>query len=132
MVATPVGKDQAGNDVYLKDIWPSNEEIRSLIDQYVNGDMFRARYADVYKGDERWQGIAVTGGSTYAWPRRLHLHRQSALFRGHDDDARAPFGHHRGAPARHIGRFDHHRPHQPRRRDQARQPGREIPFGPSG
>jgi aconitate hydratase len=68
MVSTPLGKDQGGNDVYLKDVWPSNDEIRSLIDQFVNGDMFRARYADVYKGDERWQGIAVAGGSTYAWP----------------------------------------------------------------
>jgi aconitate hydratase len=68
MVATPIGRSNAGEDVYLRDIWPSNDEIRSLIDQYVNGDMFRARYADVYKGDERWQGIAVTGGSTYAWP----------------------------------------------------------------
>jgi aconitate hydratase len=68
MVATPLGRDQAGNDVYLKDVWPSNDEIRALIDQYVNGDMFRARYADVYKGDARWQGIAVVGGDTYAWP----------------------------------------------------------------
>jgi aconitate hydratase len=68
MVSTPLGKDQGGNDVYLKDVWPSNDEIRSLIDQFVNGDMFRARYADVYKGDLRWQGIAVAGGSTYAWP----------------------------------------------------------------
>ncbi|HVQ09949.1 MAG TPA: aconitate hydratase AcnA [Allosphingosinicella sp.] len=68
MVSTPLGKDQSGNDVYLKDVWPSNDEIRSLIDQFVNGDMFRSRYADVYKGGERWQGIAVTGGSTYAWP----------------------------------------------------------------
>jgi aconitate hydratase len=68
MVSTPLGKDQSGNDVYLKDVWPSNDEIRSLIDQFVNGDMFRTRYADVYKGDVRWQGIAVAGGSTYAWP----------------------------------------------------------------
>jgi aconitate hydratase len=68
MVTSPIGQDREGNDVYLKDIWPSNEEIRSLIDQYVDGDMYRARYGDVYKGDARWQGIAVTGGSTYAWP----------------------------------------------------------------
>jgi aconitate hydratase len=68
MVDTPVGRDQAGNDVYLKDIWPSNDEIRALIDQFVDGDMFRERYADVYKGGERWQGIAVKGGSTYHWP----------------------------------------------------------------
>jgi len=68
MVSTPVGRDQEGNDVYLKDIWPSNDEIRSMIDEFVHGDLFRARYADVYKGDTRWQGIAVTGGDTYGWP----------------------------------------------------------------
>ncbi|MFN3725752.1 MAG: aconitate hydratase AcnA [Allosphingosinicella sp.] len=68
MVATPIGKGKDGEDVYLKDIWPSNEEVRSLIDQFVNADMFKARYADVYKGDERWQGIPVTGGATYDWP----------------------------------------------------------------
>jgi len=68
MVNRPIGKSSAGEDVYLRDIWPSNDEIRTLIDQYVNGDMFRARYADVYKGDSRWQGIEVIGGSTYGWP----------------------------------------------------------------
>jgi aconitate hydratase len=68
MVATPIGQDRNGNDVFLKDIWPTDAEVRSLIDQFVNGDMFRARYADVYKGDARWREIAVTGGDTYAWP----------------------------------------------------------------
>ncbi len=68
MVTEPIGADLNGQDVYLKDIWPSNDEIRSMIDQYVNGDMFRSRYADVYKGDVRWQGIDVIGGSTYGWP----------------------------------------------------------------
>ena len=68
MVDTPIGRSDAGDDVYLRDIWPSNDEIRALIDLHVNGDMFRARYGDVYKGDERWQGIPVTGGKTYAWP----------------------------------------------------------------
>ena len=94
--------------------------------------MFRARYADVYKGDARWQGIAVAGGEDLCLAARLDLHRQSALFRGHDDDAGAAIRHHRRAPARHPGRFDHHRPHQPRRRDQARQPGRQIPDRASG
>ncbi|MGE5721046.1 MAG: aconitate hydratase AcnA [Sphingomonadales bacterium] len=67
MVATPIGKGKDGSDVYLKDIWPTNEEVRSMIDKFVNADMFRARYADVYKGDERWRAIEVTGGETYAW-----------------------------------------------------------------
>jgi len=68
MIATPIGQGTDGKDVYLKDIWPTDAEVRSLIDQYVNGDMFRARYADVYKGDSRWREIEVTGGDTYAWP----------------------------------------------------------------
>jgi aconitate hydratase len=54
--------------VYLRDIWPTNDEIRALIDAHVNSDMFRARYADVYHGDERWRAIEITGGDTYAWP----------------------------------------------------------------
>jgi len=68
MVNTPLGCDPAGEPVYLRDIWPTNDEVRALIDQHVNGDMFRARYGDVYKGDARWQAITVTGGDTYGWP----------------------------------------------------------------
>ena len=67
MVSTPIGQGKNGEDVYLRDIWPTNEEVRSLIDQYVNSDMFKARYADVYQGDVRWRKIAVAGGDTYAW-----------------------------------------------------------------
>jgi aconitate hydratase len=67
MVTSPIGKGSDGTDVFLRDIWPSNAEIRSMIDQYVNADMFKARYADVYKGDEHWQAVDVTGGDTYAW-----------------------------------------------------------------
>ena len=67
MVETPIGQGTDGQDVYLRDIWPSNDEVRSMIDRFVGSDMFKARYADVYKGDERWQAIPVTGGDTYAW-----------------------------------------------------------------
>jgi aconitate hydratase len=68
ITAEPIGTAQNGSPVYLKDIWPTNDEIRALIDAHVHSDLFRKRYADVYRGDERWQGIAVTGGDTYAWP----------------------------------------------------------------
>jgi aconitate hydratase len=67
MVDDPIGQGSDGADFYLKDIWPTNEEVRRLIDTYVHGDMFRARYADVYQGDERWRTIPVAGGETYAW-----------------------------------------------------------------
>ena len=68
MVKEPIGTASNGEPVYLKDIWPSNEEIRSLIDAHVHSAMFRRRYADVYRGDERWQKIEIKGGETYGWP----------------------------------------------------------------
>ena len=68
MITSPIGTGSDGADVYLKDIWPSNDEVRRMIDTFVHGDMFRTRYADVYKGDERWRAIPVSGGATYAWP----------------------------------------------------------------
>jgi aconitate hydratase len=67
MVAEPIGKGKDGNDIYLRDIWPTGAEVQSLIDAHVHSEMFRARYADVYKGDEKWQGIAIADGETYAW-----------------------------------------------------------------
>src|SRR3954468_6651186 len=68
MVNEPIGTASTGEPVFLKDIWPSNEEIRTLIDAHVHSEMFRRRYADVYRGDERWQKIEVKGGETYGWP----------------------------------------------------------------
>ncbi|RXZ64410.1 aconitate hydratase AcnA [Pelagerythrobacter rhizovicinus] len=67
MVETPIGQDQAGNDVFLKDIWPSNDEIAEIRSGAIDRAMFETRYADVYKGDEHWQAIDVTGSDTYQW-----------------------------------------------------------------
>jgi aconitate hydratase len=68
MVKEPIGTASNGEPVYLRDIWPTNEEIRTLIDAHVHSEMFRRRYADVYQGDERWRKIEITGGDTYSWP----------------------------------------------------------------
>jgi aconitate hydratase len=67
MNSTPIGQGRDGQDVYLKDIWPSNDEVRAAMDGAVNRDMFAARYANVYNGDAQWQAIDVTGGDTYQW-----------------------------------------------------------------
>jgi len=67
MIEEPLGTGSDGQPVFLKDVWPSNDEVRRLIDAHVHGDMFRARYADVYKGDDKWRSIPVAGGGTYAW-----------------------------------------------------------------
>ncbi len=62
-----LGKDKSGNDVYLKDVWPSNEEIRNTIKSAITREMFIGKYADVYKGDENWQKIEVPTGTNYRW-----------------------------------------------------------------
>ena len=67
MTSTPIGQDQDGNDVFLRDIWPSNDEIAQVRASSIDRAMFEARYADVYKGDEHWQAINVVGSDTYQW-----------------------------------------------------------------
>jgi aconitate hydratase len=64
---TPIGQATDGHDVYLRDIWPTNLEIASTMATCIDRGMFRARYADVYKGDQHWQAINVTGSETYNW-----------------------------------------------------------------
>ena len=64
---TPIGQAKDGTDVYLRDIWPTNAEVASVMAGAVDRAMFQARYADVYKGDHHWQAINVTGSETYQW-----------------------------------------------------------------
>jgi aconitate hydratase len=82
MISEPLGTGSNGEPVFLKDIWPSNEEIRSLIDAHVHSTMFRTRYADVYHGDERWRAIEVTGGETYRWPAHSTYIQNPPYFTG--------------------------------------------------
>jgi len=63
----PIGKDRDGNDVFLKDIWPTNKEINDLIESSLSREMFESRYGNVFAGDEKWQAIPVTTGQTYRW-----------------------------------------------------------------
>lgn len=62
----PIGQDPAGNNVYLKDIWPSHHEIAQEVAK-VTDKMFKKEYADVFKGDEDWQALKTGSGKTYAW-----------------------------------------------------------------
>ena len=90
MVNEPIGTGSNGEPVYLKDIWPSNEEIRSLVDAHVHSEMFRRRYADVYRGDERWQKIEIKGGETYGWPSGSTYIQNPPYFTGMTMQAAAP------------------------------------------
>ncbi len=63
----PIGVGADGQDVYLRDIWPSAQEIQEYIDRYVTRSVFAARYADVFHGDEHWRGVDAPAGETYSW-----------------------------------------------------------------
>ncbi|MFN3370868.1 MAG: aconitate hydratase AcnA [Sphingomonadaceae bacterium] len=67
ILETPLGHRPDGSPIHLKDIWPSNAEVADMVQKAVTPDMFRARYADVFKGDSHWQAIRVSGGDTYRW-----------------------------------------------------------------
>jgi len=67
LVSTPIGQGKDGEDVFLRDIWPSNAEVAQTMAGSIDRSMFEARYADVYKGDEHWQKLVVEGSDTYQW-----------------------------------------------------------------
>jgi aconitate hydratase len=67
IIGEPLGSDQQGEDVYLKDIWPSEHEIAQTIDEAVRSDMFRKSYGEVFAGDDRWNGLQVPTGERFAW-----------------------------------------------------------------
>ncbi|HKJ94105.1 MAG TPA: aconitate hydratase AcnA [Gammaproteobacteria bacterium] len=69
----PVGQDSDGNDVYLKDIWPSQQEIASLIGSNISATMYRDKYADVFTGSEVWQKLPVPEGEIYEWPDSTYV-----------------------------------------------------------
>ncbi|MBX9620990.1 MAG: aconitate hydratase AcnA [Alphaproteobacteria bacterium] len=69
----PLGQDREGRDVYLKDIWPSNQEIRDVIQASMTPEMFTRRYSNVFEGDEEWRKMKVEGDKTYAWPMSTYV-----------------------------------------------------------
>ncbi|MEO8809013.1 MAG: aconitate hydratase AcnA [Rhodanobacter sp.] len=69
LTTEPLGQGKDGKDVFLKDIWPTNKEISDLMAGAVTSEMFEKNYADVFKGDERWNAIASPDGELYAWDK---------------------------------------------------------------
>ena len=78
----PLGQDKDGNDVYLKDIWPTTDEIESTIQSAISREMYEADYADVFKGDEQWQNLNTPEGDTFAWDENSTYVRKAPYFDG--------------------------------------------------
>ncbi len=76
----PLGSDDHGNDVYLKDIWPSSAEIAAVIEEAVQSDMFRKSYGEVFDGDERWNTLEVPTGDSFVWDERSTYVRRPPFF----------------------------------------------------
>lgn len=78
----PLGQDSDGKDVFLKDIWPSAQEIQETIASSINREMFTDSYADVFKGDERWRSLPTPEGNTFEWDENSTYVRKAPYFEG--------------------------------------------------
>jgi len=78
----PLGMDRDGAPVYLKDIWPSNQEVQQFIAENISRDLFKAKYADVFRGDDHWRTIKAGTGLTYAWDSHSTYVQNPPYFKG--------------------------------------------------
>ncbi len=78
----PLGQDQDGNDVFLKDIWPDPAEVQSVIDSTIDREMFEDDYADVFTGDQHWAALEVPTGATFTWEEDSTYVRRAPYFDG--------------------------------------------------
>jgi aconitate hydratase len=77
-----IAVDKDGNDVYLKDLWPTTQEVAELVEQTVTREAFQTKYADVFKGDEKWQAVETTDALTYDWPTASTYVQNPPYFQG--------------------------------------------------
>ncbi|UTW11822.1 aconitate hydratase AcnA [Marinobacterium rhizophilum] len=85
----PLGQDRKGNSVYLKDIWPEQQEIQALLRNCISADMFTSRYADVFEGPDSWRALPLPQGTTYQWPDSSYI-RHPPYFDGMSAQPVAP------------------------------------------
>ena len=85
----PLGLDSEGEEVYLKDIWPSSEEIKQTVEDAVRSDMFTKSYEDVFTGDDRWRELDIPEGDRYEWSDSTYV-RQPPYFEDMDEEPEPP------------------------------------------
>ncbi|GIU91789.1 MAG: hypothetical protein KatS3mg011_0695 [Acidimicrobiia bacterium] len=128
----PIGTDQEGKPVFLRDIWPSQAEINRIVESHVTQRQFIEKYADVFTGSEEWRSIQVTGGALYDWNPESTYVQEPPFFVDLTPEPE-PLRPIRGARVSgQGGGFGHHRPHQPGRVDRGRLPRRSVSDLPGG
>jgi aconitate hydratase len=84
ITSEPLGQGSDGQDVFLSDIWPSPDEVQRVVDEAIASEMFTKDYADVFAGDERWQGLPTPEGDTFEWDAESTYVRKPPYFDGMD------------------------------------------------
>jgi aconitate hydratase len=82
IVTEPLGNDKAGKPVYLRDIWPTPQEVETAMRESVSSDMFRKEYADVFTGDEHWRALPIPEGDLYSWDLKSTYIKHPPFFEG--------------------------------------------------
>ncbi|MDE2719508.1 aconitate hydratase AcnA [Candidatus Palauibacter polyketidifaciens] len=90
LYSEPLGTNDRGEEIFLRDIWPSQDEINEAVRTAVKTEMFRAKYAEVYAGDERWNALEIPVGDRFAWDEASTYVRQPTFFAGMSKEAAAP------------------------------------------
>src|SRR5204863_2278268 len=83
LLGEPLGEGSDGEPVYLRDVWPSSEEIKETVAAAIRSDMYRSSYADVFSGDERWRALETPTGDRYEWSDSTYV-RKPPFFEGMD------------------------------------------------
>lgn len=78
----PLGQDKDGKNVFLRDIWPSQQDVSDTIAAAINQEMFTRNYADVFKGDDRWRNLPTPSGNTFEWDPNSTYVRKPPYFEG--------------------------------------------------
>ena len=86
LASDPIGQDTEGTDVFLKDIWPTSQEVAELVEQTVTREAFQSKYADVFKGDDKWRSVETTDNETYDWPATSTYVQNPPYFQGMSQD----------------------------------------------
>ena len=86
LATDPIAQTPDGKDVYLKDIWPTSQEVAELVEATVTREAFQSKYADVFKGDDKWQGVKTTDSETYDWPATSTYVQNPPYFQGMSKD----------------------------------------------
>ncbi|MBA3305938.1 MAG: aconitate hydratase [Thermoleophilaceae bacterium] len=100
LLEDPLGEDADGEPVYLRDLWPSQEEVNAAVEYAVQTDMFRTSYGEVFEGDENWSSLEIPEGDRYVWDDESTYVKRAPYFEGME--AEAPEGFERIAGARTI------------------------------